>query len=246
MSAQGGIEWTPRFGIVGLDLEASRRPITDSILSWAGVRDPVSGKTWGEEFRNGGRFGLSFTAKTLLFYLFGDYRFIQGTNVPFNHQIQGGVGVDWAAIIHPDWKFTAGLDVIAFGYTTNQSFFTYGQGGYFSPQAFVHVGIPLSAQGAMTQARWNVKVEPGLNWIEESKASFYPTESGRIPPLDPSTMKQAAFTYPPAIGPSIDVHGQVLVPFNLDTEGGFDLTLHASVDYIEVVAGFVVHFGWAR
>ena len=43
----GGLAKTGTLGRYGYKLEAFRRPITGSLLSYAGARDPVSGELWG-------------------------------------------------------------------------------------------------------------------------------------------------------------------------------------------------------
>jgi tetratricopeptide (TPR) repeat protein len=246
---QGGIQWNPHWGIFGLNLELSRRPITDSVLSFAGQRDPGTGQSWGGVFKNGGQLGLSFSGKSLVFSLFGDYRYIQGTNVLSNQTYSGGAGLDWTALRHSDWDLKVGLDLVAFGYQNNQAEFTFGSGGYFSPQSFVHVGVPVTWEGASASARWVLKVEPGFSDFRTNPAAFYPLEPGVVP-AGLTTHSPPVQVPPPTFGggpsPAVDARALVTFPLARDTEGGVEFAFHAAADYIELFASFVVRYDWDR
>ena len=43
----GGLKFTPTVGPVDFSVGVARRPVTSSLLSYAGMRDPVSGHDWG-------------------------------------------------------------------------------------------------------------------------------------------------------------------------------------------------------
>ena len=80
----GGIDWHPWFGGFGFGLDISRRSVTDSLLSYAGMKTPTTGRLWGGLVKDGGRLDLSFSKQSVGIYLFGDYRFLHGTEVADN------------------------------------------------------------------------------------------------------------------------------------------------------------------
>lgn len=81
----GGVTWNQQLGeTMNLKLEASRRPVTDSLLSYAGVTDPVSGGTWGAVTRNGGEVIASYDDTSLGIYAKFAYGNYMGWNVAPN------------------------------------------------------------------------------------------------------------------------------------------------------------------
>ncbi|WP_438879590.1 cellulose synthase subunit BcsC-related outer membrane protein, partial [Bacillus cereus group sp. Bce015] len=58
----GGASWQTDAGPFGLTFGASRRPISSSLLAYAGARDPSAngGKTWGGVVASGGNISISY------------------------------------------------------------------------------------------------------------------------------------------------------------------------------------------
>ncbi|MFP3354326.1 cellulose synthase subunit BcsC-related outer membrane protein, partial [Pseudoalteromonas sp. SIMBA_153] len=56
----GGATLSGDLGQVGWSLTASRRPMSNSLLSFAGARDRPTGVRWGGVTANGGTLGLSW------------------------------------------------------------------------------------------------------------------------------------------------------------------------------------------
>ncbi len=130
--------------------------IRESLLSYAGLKDPyVKGREWGRVQETGGSlqifqgFGNDITA-----FAKGSYGEITGINTARNNHLAlvGSV----SKLFKPE-----GFEYISIGpavsyeqWDNNQNHFTYGNGGYFSPQYIVQ-GI-LEAQ-FLTQE--------GMNWL---------------------------------------------------------------------------------
>jgi tetratricopeptide (TPR) repeat protein len=171
----GGATVRARQGRVGLSASASRRAMTDSLLSYVGLRDPATGRTWGQVLVDSGRLDLSVDTESALFYLLGSYGRLQGTDVAANQMVTLGTGVHWSLYDFEDLKLASGLGVSYLGYGNNLRYFTLGQGGYFSPQRFVHVGVPLQARGEAGAFRWQASGDLGFNWFREDATSYFPT-----------------------------------------------------------------------
>jgi tetratricopeptide (TPR) repeat protein len=246
-TVQGDIRWTPRWGDFGIALEAFRRPVTDSLLSFAGLVDPVTGRIWGAVLKNAGRLEASYAPADILLFAFFQYGVLQGTEVAVNTDLEGGAGGEGTFLRRGDSLVTGGLDGIYMGYGSNERFFTLGQGGYFSPQAFVHVGASVRWRGGST-FRWDLKAEPGFNWFQEASSPYYP--------VDPSlqTAREAMMvdfaghplvsTYPGRTSSSFsfDALARAWLPISKLALLSFNLQFHTAADYEEFQAGLELRF----
>ena len=76
-----------------------------------------------------------------------------------------------------DSRLTLGLSLTGIAYDNNQAFFTYGHGGYFSPQRFYALGVPLTWSQRTDRWTWQLRGAVGLQRIEQDGADFYPTDA---------------------------------------------------------------------
>ncbi|MBN0817387.1 BCSC C-terminal domain-containing protein, partial [Pseudomonas aeruginosa] len=141
----GGVKWSPKLtNYLSLILTGERRSLTDSLLSYVGLKDAYSGKTWGQVTKNGGTLQLSYDDGDAGFYVGGGGYSYLGQNVASNTSINANAGV-YLRPYHDEYRqLQAGLSMSYMDYSKNLSYFTYGQGGYFSPQNYVSVSLPVS------------------------------------------------------------------------------------------------------
>lgn len=175
----GGIEVAPQLAPgLRLRLTAERRAVTDSLLSWSGMHDTSTGRSWGGVTRTGGRAQFEYTAGATNFYAGGGYAILEGSGVANNSRIEGSAGLAHTLYQTPDDELVTGLDLTYLSYAKNLRYFTLGHGGYFSPQSFVALSVPLdyrARSGAMT---YRVGGTVGLaNWQEDS-AKIFPNDRG--------------------------------------------------------------------
>jgi hypothetical protein len=71
----------------------------------------------------------------------------RGQNVASNNRIEAGAGFSYPVIQGPNGELSIGSDLVYFAYDRNQSHFTYGSGGYFSPQAYTAFNVPVDYRG---------------------------------------------------------------------------------------------------
>ncbi|EPN26517.1 cellulose synthase operon protein C, partial [Pseudomonas syringae pv. actinidiae ICMP 19096] len=90
---------------------------------------------------NGGRGQISYDDQTIGGYGYGSWHKLVGNNVKSNTRGEVGGGVYWYLRNAEDSKLTAGLSLMGMSYDNDQSYFTYGHGGYFSPQSFYAIGV---------------------------------------------------------------------------------------------------------
>ncbi|KQQ82854.1 cellulose synthase [Xanthomonas sp. Leaf131] len=183
----GGIGYRGELGdAVSWSAEASRRAVTDSVLSFAGAQDARSRREWGGVTSNG--ISLSATADN---GLLGGYANLAahrllGNNVADNDHRQVDLGFYVHALETQHQSLTAGINLTAMQYDKNLSGFTYGHGGYFSPQDYVDLGFPVhwSGRSAGQTVNWKVDASIGVQHFTTEASPYFPT--------DPS-LQQAAY-----------------------------------------------------
>lgn len=170
----GGFEVGDRFEAFGFRVRGFREMVNDSVLSYSGEVDPLTGKIWGGITRNGGDADISLTKNRFNVYLHGGFFALLGTDVPLNTQWKAGGGVQWTVLDLAWGKLITGVAATTFGYKENLRFFSYGHGGYFSPQFFVNAHLPLMLTGSKGRFGYGVEAQIGLNWFREDSADWYP------------------------------------------------------------------------
>jgi hypothetical protein len=68
--------------------------------------------------------------------------------------------------------------VFAMHYAKNQSYFSLGQGGYFSPQRFTLLGIPVTWRGRWRHVEYSAGGTIGSQSYSESASPYYPLQAG--------------------------------------------------------------------
>ena len=153
---------------------AERQPVTDSVLSYAGTRDPVTGMRWGQVMRSAGGAGLSYDEDGSGVYAEGRYYRFRGTNVARNDGFEANVGGYLRAYHGTHANLTVGLNVNYQGYDKSQNYFTWGNGGYFSPQNFISVGFPVNY--TMEDELFDIRASftPGFQSYKQDQTNLYP------------------------------------------------------------------------
>lgn len=178
----GGIAYSDKIGSLGWTLTGSRRPLSNSIVSYAGAKDQLTGTTWGGVTSNGLTLGLSHDegGKDGVWASFGQH-WLRGQNVENNHKTTAMAGYYYRLVERANHRLRTGLTVMYWGYDRDLSEYTLGQGGYYSPQRYYSIGVPVNY--AWRSANWSLSVESSVSW---SKAKTY---SSNLYPLDNSKQK---------------------------------------------------------
>ena len=160
-------------------LSASRRAVIDSLTSFAGTRDARTGQEWGGVTANGVRGQLSYDDGDVGAYAYASWFRLLGNQVADNDRAEFGGGTYRYLVNASDAQLTLGLSLTALGYANNQNFFTYGHGGYFSPQRFFALGVPLT--WAQRGERWTYQLRGtvGIQHFQQDAADFYPTDAAQ-------------------------------------------------------------------
>lgn len=207
---------------VSYSADVSRRPVTDSLLSFAGARDARTGQTWGGVSATGGRLELTWDNGDYGAYGYGSFHTLTGENVASNTRMEGGGGLYWRLLRTPDSELTAGVNFTGIGYDKNLRYFTYGHGGYFSPQQFFAASVPVSWTQRSGRLSYLVKGSLGVQRFKEDSASYFPTNSSLQSAAQQAAIDAAAF------GLTSNTNGAV---YPGQTKTGLGYSLAAAMEY---------------
>jgi hypothetical protein len=164
-----------RYGV-----NVSRRPVTDSVTSFAGSQTTTANgerKKWGGVTANGGRAELSYDNQEVGAYGYASLHQLLGNNVEDNTRMELGSGVYWYLRNTPTDTLTLGVSGMAMGFKDNQGFYTYGNGGYFSPQRFFSLAVPVRWAQSFDRFSYELKSSVGVQHIAQDGADYFPTDS---------------------------------------------------------------------
>jgi len=162
---------------VSYSLAVARRAVTDSLLSYAGARDQGAGLEWGGVTSTGARADLGWDDGTSGVYLNAAYQFLDGNQVATNNAVKGGGGIYTRLLKDADQTLTVGANTTLMHYDKNLSYFTYGQGGYFSPQQYVILNFPVEYAGRTGLFTYDLKGSIGVQHYRQDESNYFPTNA---------------------------------------------------------------------
>ncbi|WP_336274955.1 cellulose biosynthesis protein BcsC [Vreelandella indica] len=174
----GGINWRPEIAEnTSLNFTVERRAVKDSVLSYAGAYDAYSGDTWGGVVSTGGSAGINYdTEMGGLYADIGTYRYT-GNNVADNQSYDLSLGGYARPINNERRQLQTGVHVSVMAFDDDLSHFTYGHGGYFSPQDYVSVAFPINYQENVTdQLTLGGYIAPGFQSYSTDDSDYFPTD----------------------------------------------------------------------
>src|SRR5579864_2058593 len=164
----GGIRWRPAGG--PFTFLAVRDSVKDSLLSYAGVRDPVTGVVWGGVVSNTGTLQLDHKTRRAGQYVAASFSYLTGKNVPNNWNESGNARFYFVVAKN----LSVGLNASGMHYQKNLSFFSLGQGGYFSPQQYGLAAIPISWFSRHKRFEYEIRASLGAQYISQDASAFFP------------------------------------------------------------------------
>jgi tetratricopeptide (TPR) repeat protein len=162
---------------VAYQVNISSRPVTDSLLSFAGTKDTRTGLTWGGVMSRGGRIQITKDLGGYGIIGAASYYGIDGHNVASNSrsELMGGAYVN--IINNADSILSSGLNISNIFYDKNLSNFTYGQGGYFSPQQYYALTVPLTWSQRSEKISFQLRGAIGVQQFTQNASNYFPTNS---------------------------------------------------------------------
>jgi predicted Zn-dependent protease len=127
-------------------LHFTREPVTQTMLSYAGMQDPATGQIWGGVVATGGGVHVSSGDAQSGVYGSADFQELTGRNVTTNSHFEGNVGGYWKAYENNLGTLTVGANLTGEHFAKTLQYFTFGQGGYFSPDAYLLFSVPVTWQ----------------------------------------------------------------------------------------------------
>ncbi|MBY4896297.1 cellulose synthase subunit BcsC-related outer membrane protein [Cupriavidus sp. AU9028] len=222
----GGFRYRAQLRRASATVDVSRRPVTSSLISYAGAVDPASGEQWGGVLRNGVRVGYSHDVGRGSVFATVGAGLLTGHNVMRNREVTVRAGMDWPLLSRRDQRVITGLVLNYWRYSENLRYYTFGHGGYYSPQRYLSVSVPVQWSGRRGGWSWRLEGSAGLSNTDEKAMDLYPTR----PDL------QAAA-------------GGAAARYTGGSGGGFSYTAAAAVEYRltpQWIAGLVLQIDRSR
>lgn len=163
----GGLAYSGDWGQTGWTTTVSRRSVSSSLLSFAGAKDPGTGTTWGGVIATGGSLGLSYD-QGLANGVWADLSAHQltGKNVEDNTRERLMGGYYYKVINEDNRRATVGLSSMVWHYQKDLSGYTLGQGGYYSPQQYFSVSVPVNYR--QRTENWSWQLGGSVSWSRSS------------------------------------------------------------------------------
>ncbi|MES2489860.1 MAG: cellulose synthase subunit BcsC-related outer membrane protein [Pseudomonadota bacterium] len=225
---------------------ALRRPVMDSLLSYAGLEDTLTGKNWGGVSRTGGRLNVGYDGDLVGVYTSVAFYTLDGRNVDTNREFDFGAGFYSRLLSDVDNKVTIGLGLTGFSYEKNLSYFTFGHGGYFSPKIYTSVAVPVEWSGYVGAMTYQVKASLGYATFRADGNSYYPAFQGLQDQLDtyaaanPGLNLETGYSAKNSSGVSYALSGIAEYRLLPKVRGGVKLSIDNARDYREgVVMGYL-------
>lgn len=228
----------------------SRRPVQDSTLSYAGRVDPFLGVVWGGVVRTGGDFSVTIDKQNQGFYASAGAYAFEGENVVSNSMTQLGVGVFWRLKQTKASSLRVGLDIDSFSYDKNLSFHTFGHGGYFSPQSYINIGVPLKWSGESGQLSYGIDAKIGFERFSQDDVAFFPGNAALQLQLEElaQTASEPQLTQHRGssdTGVSISLRGEMVYQVSPKLALGSSVLIQSSGDYDESRIGLFARYFFA-
>lgn len=239
VNAVGGLrvggEIAPQLNLSG---ELSRRAVTDSVLSYAGARDPRTGAVWGGVVATGLRASLDWRDSDFKLYSFFGTQVLQGRGVKDNTRVELGAGSSWRLHDERNQRMDVGLQLGYQHYQHNLRHFTLGHGGYFSPQQNMTLSVPITLIGQQGKLRWSFTGAPGLSAWREDSAVYFPSDAGAQAQLTSvvglGLAQQAVYAGRNSVGLSMNLQGAAEYRLNPRLVLGSRLALDNASQYTQM------------
>jgi tetratricopeptide (TPR) repeat protein len=221
-------------------VDVHRSNVKDSILSYVGQKDPYGNDEWGRVTRNGiaagktwplgGRWWASGAA---------GFDYYMGDSVWNNQAVHLDTAVGQTLLFDRD-EVSYGLFATAQHFRRNSDFYTYGHGGYYSPELMTMVGPFVRYRTAVCRDYW-FDVQASAGWLHQrlDSSPFYPLFDGNTAGLTPAAAADANGEYDSdsdnKLGFNLRLQAMKLITPYL-AAGGF-ASVNNSADFTEWTAG---------
>ncbi len=226
-------------------LTFARQPVVDTQLSWAGLRDKGSssatyaGNVWGGVVANSGELQIASGGEKEGWYIQGGGQYITGNHVENNSRIDGDAGAYWRVWQDPQYAtVTVGTNFFGMHYAQNLRYFTYGQGGYFSPSAYLLGNVPVTVAGHYgPRFHYNITGSLGVQAFNESSTPYFPLDAGLQ-----AAQGNLYYSEDTAVSANYDLQAEASYQIDEHWVAGGYLNANNARDYTSTRAGFYVRY----
>ena len=174
-NAEAGLRWKILGGPI--TVQFNRAAVTDTMLSYSGTQDPITGTVFGGVMATGGQISGNWGGGNSGIYTQFGYDKLTGHNVENNDRISGTAGTYWKVLERPQGSLTVGMNLTGMHYAQNLRYFTFGQGGYFSPQSYFLFNAPIRWVGKWERVEYSVAGSLGSQFFSEDQSPYFPLSS---------------------------------------------------------------------
>ena len=165
-------------------LSVNRESVTETQLSYSGLRDPGSasgvfaGNVWGGVINTGGGIRFDMGDEKAGFYITADGSDVSGVHVLENTKFEGSAGAYFLAHTFPGYgKINIGASLFGMHFAQNERGLSYGLGGYFSPTAYFLASVPVTFTGKYgDNFHYSVAGNVGVQTFQESSQLLFPLD----------------------------------------------------------------------
>ena len=170
----GSAEFDDSIGPLDWFAGLSRRPVNSSYLSYGGARDPVTGEVWGGVIKSGLSVGVGHDASKWGANASAGYSLLDGRNVESNKELSARAYGYRVLYGTDNLELSAGLSATYWAYDKNLRYYTFGQGGYYSPQSYLSLGLPVNLEGRWGRLAYQLRSSVSHSNTREDATPFYP------------------------------------------------------------------------
>lgn len=226
-----------------------RDSVRDSELSYAGLRNPdtaapYAGKIWGGVVSNLGGLDWSHGGARKGVYFTGSGGVLTGTHVQTNNMAQVDTGTYWRLLKKPGGKLMLATNFFGMHYAHDELYFSYGQGGYFSPEYFLLGNLPLTWTGNHAKNfHYDLEGTLGVQHFHQSSAEYFPLDPAlQSAPSSTSNVYAAQTTTGLNYGVQADAAWLLGGHWYI---GGF-VNVNDAQNYNQQIGGFSLHYAFRR
>lgn len=236
--------WRPGAG--PFTFSFNRDSVKDTQLSFGGLRDPATitafnaGNVWGGVIANSGNVQYARGDLNSGFYVGLGGQYITGLHVQENRRFDGSMGAYWRVLAMPEYgTLNVGANFFGMHYTYNLSGYTWGMGGYFSPQSYFLANVPITWTGHyLTRWHYTVLGSFGIQAFSEDAEPLAPLDLG----IETNTFNNAKLAALTSVGANYDLRGQMAYAIGDHWFVGGFAGANNSRNYTNLTAGFSVRY----
>lgn len=248
----GAVAPTPAFDLTAetrrWKINLHRLPVTDSLLSYVGLDDPYSEDAWGRVMKTGVLAGWVQPIR-MDGWISGDLAFddYSGENTEDNQSLSLNLAAGRTFRLEGGSVLNAGWFLTAQTYRRNANFFTYGHGGYYSPDQLWATGPFVQYQTPLCRD-YMIDLRASLGWVHEKTGSspFYPFADRMGSSLAPSERAEVNGRYEADRGGKLSYRlgGQAWKRFFDRLDAGVFFRTEESADHRRWDVGIGVAWHW--